>query len=130
MVFKLPKFSVVEWNWEINELIKSDGPLTLESGIDSFEVLKDEKITELDRYIVKVKKNTKIFNLETICEFKYSKNEKKNEDRRYDQMRNIVSLECGFLLSIFLKYNDFPPFPLLLEFKGNANESTENSRKN
>lgn len=122
----MPKFNLIEWNWEFIEIPQGKG-VTLKPGIDHFEILKDETVEEFDRYIVKIKKNTPIFTLESTFEFKYSPKDKvQDENQRYSQMSNIISLEASSLAATFLKFNRMPPFPFLLDVGGLDSEADEN----
>ncbi|MEN4018345.1 MAG: hypothetical protein PQ975_00465 [Methanobacterium sp.] len=114
-------FFIKNWNLEFYEPIENQSKeITLETGIDNFEVLKDEKMTEFDKYIVNIKKKTVLFDLEVSYVFKYEKDGDENltENQKEQQMRSLATVDGNSLLSIFLKYNNIPPFPLLIDIEG------------
>lgn len=122
----MPEVNIIDWNWEFKDVPKGKN-LTIKPGIDHLEILKDEKLEDFDRYVVIIKKDTVMFNLEGSYEFKYSSDEIYDDEVRNGQIRDIVSLEANLLSSIFLRFNNLPPLPLFFDIEGNEDDSNNDN---
>lgn len=114
------KYSIIKWEFELKKP-RTKG-ITLDSGIDLGEILRDAESENLYKYIVNIKKDTEIFNLNVSYRFDFEKQNGLTEQERRKRIEDIITIDSSSLFAVFLKYCGLPPFPLLLNFKDNKNE--------
>lgn len=116
------KYSIIKWEFELKKP-RAKG-ITLDSGIDLGEILRDAESENLYKYIVNIKKDTEIFNLNVSYRFDFEKQNGLTEQERRKRIEDIITIDSSSLFAVFLKYCGLPPFPLLLNFKDNKNEKS------
>lgn len=112
------KSELLKWDIVFKQPPKDDKKkkISLESGLDSFEILKKEKKEETSIYYIGIKKSIPIFDLNAEYRFLFKEDEveKISNKKLEEKIRIAIGIEGSSLLSIFLRYVDIPPFPLLL----------------
>lgn len=121
-MIKLTRYSIIKWEFELKKP-KAKG-ITLDAGIDLGEILKDDENENFYKYIVNIKKDTEIFNLDISYRFDFEKQNDLTEEQRRERIKDIITIDSSSLFAVFLKYCGLPPFPLLLNFKDNKDEKS------